>query len=144
MFSKLYNKIKSFLQRTVEMGSKLQLGKGLKIETQEQKNVMTPCSLPFWFLTPMVLVAIFCNQCVYPVLGLFALYLLFFVALYIYHAIRNPKMLQSEKYQIEYHKIMLMQESKNPIHVEAHSLVESTPNENPPALLETDDKGDKV
>ena len=53
-------------------------------------------------------------------------------------------MLQSEKYQIEYHKIMLMQESKNPIHVEAHSLVESTPNENPPALLETDDKGDKV
>lgn len=144
MFSKLYNKIKSFLQRTVEMGSKLQLGKGIKIETQEQKNVMTAFYFPFWFLAPIVFLSILCKQYVGLFGGLFAIYLLFFVILYIYHAIRHPKMLQSEKYQIEYHKIMLTQESKRPIPAEDQARIESTPIGALPKVLETEDKGDKI
>lgn len=144
MFSNLYNTIKIIWKRIIIMSSKLHFGKGIKIETQEQKNVMSAFCFPFWFLTPLMLVSMICKQYVEIFLSLFSIYLLFFVGVYIYHAIRHPKMLQSEKYQIEYHRIMLMQQTKNPIHLEAQSQIESTPNDSPSEILEIEDKGDLV
>lgn len=127
------------------MLSKINLGlKGFNIETQEVKNVMSVFCFPLYFLTPILGFSIYLDRYTGISFAIFIGYLVIFAAVYIYHAIRHPKMLQSEKYQIEYHKIMLMQESKNPIHVEAQSLIESAPTENPPEILEIEDKGDSI
>jgi len=81
---------------------------GLEVETREKDNVMTSgVQIAFIFVFPAVILMIFPNILWVNILGalIFILCFIGVFSVYITHNIKNPELLQSEKYRLEKQKI---------------------------------------